>query len=81
MSSVPPPKRYIWTRAGQEVRPSDRVRIVREANTIILIIHPTEPQDQGEYILRVENEIGEVTCRTTLTLQGNNIDFVYSVVR
>jgi hypothetical protein len=70
VASQPPPKRYTWTFKGKEVRPSDRIRIVREANTIILIISPTEPQDVGEYILKVENDLGEVTCRTTLTLPG-----------
>jgi hypothetical protein len=70
VSAQPPPKRYVWTQDGREIMPSDRVRIVRENNTIILIINPTQPQDQGEYVLRVENEIGEVTCRTTMILPG-----------
>lgn len=68
VAAQPPPKRYTWTFRGQEVRPTERIRIVREANTIILIISPTQPQDEGEYILKVENDLGEVTCRTTLTL-------------
>ena len=56
--------------------PSDRTRIVREGNTIILIIGPTTPQDEGEYILNVENDLGEVTCRTTLTTAGkHNMNF------
>jgi len=70
VQAKPPPRRYTWTHQGREVRPDERVRIVREANTIILIINPTQPQDEGEYILRVENDLGEVTCRTTLTLPG-----------
>lgn len=70
MAAHPPPKRYRWTVDGREIVPSDRIRIVREGNTIILIIGPTTPQDEGEYILNVENELGEVTCRTTLTSVG-----------
>ena len=70
VASQPPPRKYKWTVDGREVVPSERTRIVREGNTIILLITPTMKEDEGEYILNVENELGEVTCRTTLCLAG-----------
>ena len=65
-----PPPRYNWYINGKEIIPSDRRQVQQERDTIVLIIRSVKPEDQGDYTLRVQNEMGEVTCRTTLTVPG-----------
>ncbi|XP_025104133.1 myosin light chain kinase, smooth muscle-like [Pomacea canaliculata] len=59
-----------WYVNGIELRPTERTRIVKEGRTIVLIIINVAPQDSGEYTLKLENERGEVTCKTTLVIKG-----------
>jgi hypothetical protein len=69
MSAVPITQ-YTWYINGIEIRPSDRMRVVQEGRTIVLIIINVGVMDSGEYMLRVVNDLGEVTCRTTLVVEG-----------
>ena len=69
MTSVPV-SRVAWYVNGIELQPTDRTRMVQEGRTIILIITNAGLQDSGEYTLRVQNDLGEVTCRTTLVIEG-----------
>lgn len=62
--------RVTWYVNGIELRPTERTRIVKEGRTIVLIIINVAPQDSGEYTLKLENERGEVTCKTTLVIKG-----------
>ena len=36
---------------------------------ITLIILNTQVSDSGDYVLKASNEMGEVTCKTTLTVR------------
>ncbi|XP_060064415.1 titin-like, partial [Ylistrum balloti] len=69
INAYPPPK-YQWFTKGVQIVPSERRQMVQEDDTIILIIINVQEEDSGDYILKVENEMGEVTCRTTLTVRG-----------
>lgn len=69
MTSVPV-SRVIWYINGIEIQPSERTHVVQEGKTVVLIIINVGVQDSGEYMLRVQNELGEVTCKTTLTIKG-----------
>ena len=69
VSAYPPPK-YNWYFSGKEIVPSDHREIDQDKDTLILVIKRVQPEDEGEYTLRVQNEMGEITCRTTLTIPG-----------
>lgn len=71
VSAYPPPK-YNWYFSGKEIVPSDRREIDQDKDTLILVIKQVQPEDEGEYTLRVQNEMGEITCRTTLTIPGRS---------
>ena len=43
---------------------------MQDKNDIILIIINVGPDDAGDYLLKVENEMGEITCRTTIVIKG-----------
>jgi uncharacterized protein YfaS (alpha-2-macroglobulin family) len=74
-----PPPRYNWYFSGKEIIPSDRRKVEQDKDTLVLIIRQAQPEDEGEYTLRVQNEMGEITCRTTLTIQGTvNVLFFYA---
>lgn len=63
-----PPPRCTFYINGQPIVPTPRRNIVREKDTIILIIINAQKEDEGDYQLNVENEVGSVTCKTTLTM-------------
>ncbi|KAK3082882.1 hypothetical protein FSP39_007872 [Pinctada imbricata] len=65
-----PPPRFNWYINGKEIIPSDRRQVQHDKDTIILVIRSVQPEDQGDYTLRVQNEMGEITCRTSLTITG-----------
>lgn len=77
ISALPPPQ-VTWYTKGREIKPTEHTRIVQEGNTFTMIITKVTQHDVGEYILRVKNELGEATCKTTLLLKGN-IRFFWQV--
>ena len=72
MTSVPV-SRVVWYINGIEIHPSERTRVVQEGRTVVLIIINVGVQDSGEYMLKVQNELGEVTCKTTLIIKGKSL--------
>lgn len=75
MTTVPV-SRVIWYINGIELQPTDRTRVVQEGKTIVLIIINVGVQDSGEYTLKVQNELGEVTCKTTLIIKGESLSML-----
>lgn len=65
-----PVLRSSWYVNGIEIHPTERTKIVKEGKTLVLIIISVKPEDAGEYTLKVENELGETTCKTTLVMKG-----------
>jgi len=66
VTAYPPPK-YRWFMDDKEIVQTNRRQIKQDQGTIILIIINVGKEDEGDYTLKVENEMGEITCRTTLT--------------
>eukprot|EP00106_Octopus_bimaculoides_P016754 XP_014784196.1 PREDICTED: titin-like isoform X3 [Octopus bimaculoides] len=62
-----PPPLVKWYVNGVEILPSDHYQMFQEGDTVVLIIIHVDEKDIGEYVLRVGNELGEITCRTTIT--------------
>lgn len=65
-----PPPLTKWYVNGIEIVTSEHYQMIQEGNSVILIIFRITEEDAGEYILRVGNELGEATCRTTIILEG-----------
>lgn len=65
VSSYPPP-RFTWSLNGQIIKPSQRYRMAYDKGIITLVIMSAQPQDAGDYLLRATNELGEISCKTTL---------------
>ncbi|ESO99780.1 hypothetical protein LOTGIDRAFT_141499, partial [Lottia gigantea] len=68
---APQPKsRTTWFVNGREILQSERRKIIKRGNSTILILFNTTEDDQGEYLLKADNEFGTTTCKTTLILKG-----------
>lgn len=57
-----------WYKDEIQITPSERVEVIREKNTYILIITDVRPEDSGDYICEAENVVGRTVCKTTLTV-------------
>ena len=64
-----PPPRYTWFTNNRPVQQSARHTMTYEQGAITLLIVNAQQQDSGEYVLHASNELGEVTCRTTLNIK------------
>ena len=54
---------------GSPVKPSQRFKVSYENNMITLIIFNVQPEDNGDYILKATNEMGEATWKTTINVK------------
>lgn len=70
-----------WYVNGVEIRPSDHYQMFQEGDTVVLIIIHVDEDDIGEYVLRVGNELGEITCRTTITFDGEYLFYFSNVIK
>lgn len=68
LAAYPPPK-FNWIHNGVEIFPSQRFKVSYDNGVVTLIILNVQATDAGDYILRATNELGEVTCRTTLNIK------------
>ena len=57
---------------GSPVKPSQRFKVSYENTMITLIIFNVQPEDNGDYILKATNEMGEATWKTTINVKRNN---------
>ena len=64
-----PPARHTWYFNGKEIRTTQKYIITEEARRITLRITDVQPEDSGEYTIRLDNEYGDATCTTTLNIQ------------
>lgn len=55
-----------WFFNGIPIQPSPRIQIIVDDNISTLIIFNVVPEDSGEYTCSVENEMGAITCKTSL---------------
>lgn len=65
-----PQPKVTWYKDGIELQTTERRKFVNENRKAILILIEITEQDAGEYVLKVENEMGQITCRTTLIIKG-----------
>jgi hypothetical protein len=54
------------------VTPSDRHVLLKDKNTFCIQIHQLMPQDEGEWVCKVENKWGNVQSSAVLSIQGEN---------
>ena len=66
--SAHPAPRFMWFVNGVIIEPSQRYKITYENGIVTLFIYDAKPQDSGEYVLKASNELGEITCKTVLTI-------------
>ncbi|GFS02464.1 titin, partial [Elysia marginata] len=59
-----------WYKDGIEIQTTEKTKILREDRKAVLILIDVSKQDAGEYVLKVENELGEITCKTMLLVKG-----------
>ena len=76
-----PPPRFTWYVNGVAIQQSQRHKVTYDNGVVTLIIFNAQPQDSGEYVLKVTNDLGETTCKTVLTIsrEYNERAHVYSV--
>ena len=67
INAYPPPRCTFFVN-GQPIVPTQRRNVIKEKDTIILIIINAQKEDEGDYLLKAENEVGSVTCKTTLRI-------------
>ena len=65
MDANPPPQ-ISWLAGGQPIYPSTKHNISYDDGIVILLIANVQAQDSGDYTMRARNDLGEVTCKTTL---------------
>lgn len=75
LASFPEPQ-FNWYHQGQVIQETQRRKILYEQGTVTLVIFNVQPQDQGEYMLRARNDLGEVTWKTTLNIQREYLNHV-----
>ena len=63
-----PPPRFTWYVNGVAIQQSQRHKVTYDNGVVTLIIFNAQPQDSGEYVLKVTNDLGETTCKTVLTI-------------
>lgn len=68
MEAYPPP-RFNWYLNNQPIQPSQKHKVSYDSGVVVLLVMNAQPQDSGDYVLRASNELGEITCRTTLNVK------------
>ncbi|CAG0879559.1 unnamed protein product [Cyprideis torosa] len=61
-SGVPNPK-VVWTKNGEEVKDTDRIKAVQEDDTFKLILNNIQMEDDGEYECLLENRLGSESIK------------------
>ena len=64
-----PPAKVVWHFNGKEIKTTQKYVIIDETRKTTLRINNTQPEDSGEYTVRLANEYGDATCTTTLNIQ------------
>lgn len=64
-----PPAKVTWYFNGKEIITTQKYIITDETRKTTLSITDTQPEDSGEYTVRLANEYGDATCTTTLNIQ------------
>lgn len=59
-----------WFKDGVELSSGTKHKITFSKNISSLKVMSTERVDTGEYKFEVKNEVGSVSCKTTLTVLG-----------
>lgn len=72
VSGYPVPD-VIWTRGGQEIKPSGDFDIKFDGETAALKINGVYPEDTGEYTCVARNEVGEEVSTGQLLVKGRMI--------
>ena len=65
-----PMKDVKWFKDGIKIVSSDRTSMIKDGRSIVLMIVDVRERDSGQYVLHVGNEMGDITCRSTLTIAG-----------
>lgn len=68
-----PPARHTWYFNGKEIRTTHKYIIIDEARRITLRIMDVQPEDSGEYMVRLDNEYGDATCTTSLNIMRKSL--------
>jgi len=53
----------------QIIQTTQKYIVKEESRRISLIINDVQPEDSGEYMIRAENEFGDASCTTILTIE------------
>jgi hypothetical protein len=64
-----PPPRFTWFGNGTAIKPSQRFKVLFDQGVITLVIFNVQKEDQGEYLFKASNEMGDVSCKTILNVQ------------
>ena len=59
-----------WYKDGIEIQTTERTKTICDDRKALLLLIDVSKQDAGEYVLKVENELGEITCKTILVVKG-----------
>lgn len=62
-----------WSKNGQKLQPSGRLKNVRENDLHQLILLDAVPEDSGWYDCVAVNEGGEARCSAQLTVEGKSV--------
>ena len=65
-----PQPHVAWYKDGIEIQHTDKRKTLVEDRKAILLIVDVSQQDAGEYVLKMDNVLGETMCRTTLVVKG-----------
>lgn len=72
-----PPARHTWFFNGKHIRTTHKYIIIEEERRITLKVVNAQPEDGGEYTIKLDNEYGDVSCTTTLIIQRkHNCNFI-----
>ena len=69
-----PPPRFSWYANGKPIQQSQRFKVTYDDTGLVtLIIFNAQPSDSGEYEFVAANEVGQISCKTTLNIDGKSI--------
>ena len=64
-----PPPSVQWFHNGRELLSTDRVTITWDDGLTSLVIQQCSPLDEGEYVCKASNQLGEASTRTVLYIK------------